>query len=83
MRFLVSDGEHVDKGQPFAEIEVMKMVMPVCASLSGCMKFQQNAGSILNPGTILGTLELDDPSSISKVINQNCVIVLRERDRER
>ena len=63
----MSDGEHVDKGQPFAEVEVMKMVMPVCATLSGSLKFQQNAGSILNPGTILGTLELDDPSSISKV----------------
>ena len=45
----------------------MKMIMPVQVPLSGCVRFEQNAGSILNPGTILGTLELDDPSSVTKV----------------
>ena len=68
MRYIVSNGEHVDQGQPFAEIEVMKMIMPVVAPLSGCIQFEQNAGCILNPGTVLGTLELDDPSSVNKVI---------------
>ena len=67
MRFNVNNGEHVEAGQPFAEIEVMKMIMPIVAPLSGCITFEQNAGSILNPGTVLGTLELDDPSSVVKV----------------
>lgn len=66
MRYLVSNGEHVDAGQAFAEIEVMKMIMPVCVPLSGCVILEQNAGAVLNPGSVLGTLQLDDPSSVKK-----------------
>ncbi|KAI8443300.1 acetyl-CoA carboxylase [Phakopsora pachyrhizi] len=58
VRFLVESGEHVKAGQPYAEIEVMKMYMPLVASEDGVPQF------VKQPGDILGVLTLDDPSRV-------------------
>ena len=65
-RYLVGDGEHVEKGQAFAEIEVMKMYMTVQASESGIITHTAREGSVISPGEVLGTLILDDPSKVQK-----------------
>ena len=44
------------------------MILPVCVPLAGCVILEQNAGAVLNPGSVLGTLQLDDPSSVKKVL---------------
>ncbi|OXT09776.1 hypothetical protein B9K06_27190, partial [Bacillus sp. OG2] len=38
VKYLVDDGEHINAGQPYAEVEVMKMCMPLIASEDGCVQ---------------------------------------------
>ena len=63
-KFLVESGEHVTAGQPFAEVEVMKMYMPLIAQEDGIVQLIKQPGSQLEAGEILGILSLDDPSKV-------------------
>ncbi|KAK5078938.1 acetyl-coenzyme-A carboxylase [Lithohypha guttulata] len=64
VKFTVENGEHVSAGQPFAEVEVMKMYMPLIASEDGIVQFIKQPGATLEAGDILGILALDDPSRV-------------------
>lgn len=64
VRFLIESGDHVDAGEAYAEIEVMKMIMPVTASEAGIAQFMKQPGQTLAPGELLGILTLDDPSRV-------------------
>lgn len=66
INLLIEDGAHVNKGQPFAEIEVMKMVMTLTAGETGTISFVRRPGAVLDAGSLLGHLELDDPSLVTK-----------------
>lgn len=66
--FIVEDGGHVTKGQAYAEIEVMKMVMTLTAGESGVITYIKRPGAVLEAGAILGTLELDDPNLVTKTV---------------
>jgi acetyl-CoA carboxylase / biotin carboxylase 1 len=63
-KFLVESGEHVKAGQAFAEVEVMKMYMPLIAQEDGIVQLIKQPGSQLEAGEILGILSLDDPSKV-------------------
>ncbi|KAH7366639.1 acetyl-CoA carboxylase [Pyrenochaeta sp. MPI-SDFR-AT-0127] len=69
VRFLVENGEHVGKGQPFAEVEVMKMYMPLIAQEAGMVNLIKQPGATLEAGDILGVLALDDPSKVKSAQN--------------
>ncbi|KAJ1549144.1 acetyl-coenzyme-A carboxylase [Cladochytrium tenue] len=64
VRFLVEDGAHVVAGDAYAEIEVMKMYMPLLAAESGLVHFTKPAGSTLANGDVIGRLTLDDPTKV-------------------
>jgi len=64
VRYLVDSGDHVDANQAYAEIEVMKMYMPLVASEAGIVQFVKQPGSALEAGDIIGILTLDDPSRV-------------------
>jgi len=64
VRRCVPDGAVVAKGQPYAEIEVMKMFMPLRVEEGGTISWVENEGAALEPGQLLATLELDDPGSV-------------------
>jgi len=64
VRYLIDSGDHVDAGEAYAEIEVMKMIMPVTASESGIAQFMKQPGQTLAPGELLGILTLDDPTKV-------------------
>lgn len=64
VKFLVENGEHVTAGQPYAEVEVMKMYMPLVAQEDGVVQPIKQPGSTLQAGDILGILALDDPSKV-------------------
>ncbi|KAJ1021262.1 hypothetical protein NDA18_005503 [Ustilago nuda] len=64
VRFLVDSGDHVKAGQAIAEIEVMKMYLPLVAAEDGVVSFVKTAGVALSPGDIIGILSLDDPSRV-------------------
>ncbi len=64
VKFTVENGEHVSAGQPFAEVEVMKMYMPLLASEDGIVQLIKQPGATLEAGDIIGILALDDPSRV-------------------
>ncbi|KAL1861012.1 acetyl-coenzyme-A carboxylase [Paecilomyces lecythidis] len=64
VKFTVENGAHVKAGQPFAEVEVMKMYMPLIAQEDGIVQFIKQPGATLEAGDILGILALDDPSRV-------------------
>ncbi|KAG9291426.1 hypothetical protein G9A89_021845 [Geosiphon pyriformis] len=64
VRFLVESGDHVNQGQGYAEIEVMKMYMPLIASQDGIVQFIKQPNATLEAGDIIGILTLDDPTRV-------------------
>jgi len=64
---LKPDGSHLKKGEPYCEIEVMKMFMPLKVEESGIISWQVNEGAGLSAGDLLATLELDNPDNVSQV----------------
>jgi acetyl-CoA carboxylase/biotin carboxylase 1 len=64
VKYTVENGEHVKKGQAFAEVEVMKMYMPLLTQEDGIVNFIKQPGSTLEAGDILGMLALDDPTKV-------------------
>ncbi|XP_063060931.1 acetyl-CoA carboxylase-like isoform X2 [Engraulis encrasicolus] len=66
IKYMVDDGGHVNAGQCYAEIEVMKMVMSLNSSEPGHIYYVKRAGAVLEPGCIIARLQLDDPSRIQR-----------------
>lgn len=62
---LVPNGAHVKKGSPYAEIEVMKMFMPLKVEETGIITWANNEGAALSPGDILAKLELENPENVT------------------
>lgn len=61
------DGSQMRKGEPYCEIEVMKMFMPLKVEEAGVISWQVNEGAALAAGDLLATLELDNPDNVSQV----------------
>ncbi|XP_058096705.1 acetyl-CoA carboxylase 1-like [Magnolia sinica] len=66
LRFLVPDGSHVDADEPYAEVEVMKMCMPLLLPASGIIHFLISEGQAMQAGALIARLDLDDPSAVRK-----------------
>jgi acetyl-CoA carboxylase / biotin carboxylase 1 len=64
---LKADGDRVKKGEPYGEIEVMKMFMPLKVEESGVLYWSVNEGASMGAGDLLATLELDNPDNVTKV----------------
>ncbi|KAJ3342820.1 acetyl-coenzyme-A carboxylase [Gonapodya sp. JEL0774] len=64
VRYLVDDGAHLNKGDNFAEIEVMKMIMSLPATSSGIVTLTKQPGQAIAAGDVLANLQLDDPSAV-------------------
>lgn len=62
--YCVDDGARVQPGQPYAEIEVMKMVMAVSAGEAGRVMHAKRPGAALEAGDVIARLELDDASKV-------------------
>lgn len=58
MRCLVKAGEHVAKGAAYAEVEVMKMMMPLLSPAAGKISFVASEGAPLLAGELIATLDL-------------------------
>ena len=64
VKFNIENGEHIKKGQAFAEVEVMKMYMPLIAQEDGTVNLIKQPGATIEAGETLGILALDDPSRV-------------------
>lgn len=62
----MADGEHVNAGEPFAEIEVMKMLMPLNSPAAGTVNFKVQEGSAMAAGDLIAQLDLDDPTAVER-----------------
>lgn len=65
INWLVEDGAHLDKGQPYAEIEVMKMVMTLTSQEAGKVTFERRPGAVLDAGTLIARIKLEDASLVT------------------
>ncbi|KAG5269143.1 hypothetical protein AALO_G00198740 [Alosa alosa] len=65
-KYMVEDGGHINTGQCYAEIEVMKMVMSLNTTDPGHIYYVKRAGAVLEPGCIIARLQLDDPSRVQR-----------------
>lgn len=63
---LVPSGSHVKAGQPIAELEVMKMYMPLTTAESGVVNFLISPGTPVSAGDHLAILSLDDPTKVMR-----------------
>lgn len=66
VKYTVENGSHVRAGQTFAEVEVMKMYMPLVTQEAGIVQLIKQPGATLEAGDILGILALDDPSRVKQ-----------------
>ncbi|XP_071925426.1 acetyl-CoA carboxylase 1-like isoform X1 [Coffea arabica] len=66
LRYLVADGSRVDADTPYAEVEVMKMCMPLLSPASGIIHFKMSDGQAMQAGELIARLDLDDPSAVRK-----------------
>ncbi|CAH8297840.1 unnamed protein product [Eruca vesicaria subsp. sativa] len=66
LRYLVSDGSSIDADTPYAEVEVMKMCMPLLSPASGVIHFKMSEGQVLLAGELIANLDLADPSTVRK-----------------
>lgn len=64
---LKPDGARVKKGEPYGEIEVMKMFLPLKVEESGVLLWTVNEGAAIGAGDLLANLELDNPDNVAKV----------------
>ena len=65
---LQQEGDHVKKGQVYAEIEVMKMFLPVRVEEAGTLAtWHVNEGASLAAGDLLATVELDNPENVARI----------------
>uniref|UniRef100_A0A0D6R0K3 Uncharacterized protein n=1 Tax=Araucaria cunninghamii TaxID=56994 RepID=A0A0D6R0K3_ARACU len=66
LRFLIPDGSHVDTDAPYAEVEVMKMCMPLLSPAAGTICFKISEGQAMQAGDLIAGLDLDDPSAVRR-----------------
>jgi acetyl-CoA carboxylase / biotin carboxylase 1 len=64
---LKAENSYVKKGEPYCEIEVMKMFMPLRVEESGILSWRVNEGAAISAGDVLASIELDNPDNVAKV----------------
>ncbi|CAF0748849.1 unnamed protein product [Brachionus calyciflorus] len=67
VQFLVEDGQHIEAGEVYAEIEVMKMIMELRSTVSGVIQHVKRNGSVLEVGAVIARLQVDDTSLVQQV----------------
>jgi acetyl-CoA carboxylase/biotin carboxylase 1 len=67
VRYLHSDGDTVQEGEAFVELEAMKMIMSLKSTATGKIFQSLSPGAIVSAGQLLATLELADPSKVQTV----------------
>lgn len=74
VRYLQDNGADVASGEPYVEVEAMKMIMPIKASESGKITHNLSPGSVIAAGDLLASLELKDPSKVKKIVEFDGVL---------
>jgi acetyl-CoA carboxylase / biotin carboxylase 1 len=67
--YTVEDGGHLFKDETFATMEVMKLVMELRVTESGCVHYMKRPGAVLDKGMEIAKLTLDDPTRVKAAPN--------------
>eukprot|EP00612_Vaucheria_litorea_P002853 CAMPEP_0171460884 /NCGR_PEP_ID=MMETSP0945-20130129/5573_1 /TAXON_ID=109269 /ORGANISM="Vaucheria litorea, Strain CCMP2940" /LENGTH=2045 /DNA_ID=CAMNT_0011987159 /DNA_START=270 /DNA_END=6407 /DNA_ORIENTATION=+ len=67
VRYLHANGANVKKGEPYVEVEAMKMIMSLKSAESGAITYKLSPGSIISAGDLVASLKLKDPSKVNMV----------------
>ena len=65
--YLQDNGAEVTSGEPYVEVEAMKMIMVMKATETGKITHALLPGSVIAAGDLLASLELKDPSKVKKI----------------
>ncbi|PRT52762.1 Acetyl-CoA carboxylase [Wickerhamiella sorbophila] len=68
VRYLKESGDHIKAGDEYAEVEVMKMYMPLVAQEDGIVQPIKQPGATLEAGDLIAILQLDDPSKVKRAV---------------
>jgi len=69
VRYLQDNGGDVTAGEPYVEVEAMKMIMPIKATESGKITHNLSPGTVITAGDLLASLALKDPSKVKKIVD--------------
>ncbi|GFR43976.1 hypothetical protein Agub_g5120, partial [Astrephomene gubernaculifera] len=65
VRRLLPGGARVERDQPYAEMEVMKMVMPLLSPASGTLRWVVPEGGVVAAGDLIASLELEEGAAVA------------------
>lgn len=65
-RRLVEDDTHISANEAYAEVEVMKMCMPLFVPAAGAIHWRVGEGYVMAAGDLLAVIDLDDISSVMR-----------------
>mmetsp|Transcript_10466 Transcript_10466/g.13856 ORF Transcript_10466/g.13856 Transcript_10466/m.13856 type:complete len:2095 (+) Transcript_10466:147-6431(+) len=82
VRYLQDNGGEVVIGQPYAEVEAMKMIMPLKSTETGKITHTLSQGSVISAGDLLGSIELADPTKVKKIGTFEGTLDIGESDHE-
>ncbi|AYU81515.1 acetyl-CoA carboxylase, putative [Leishmania donovani] len=66
VRYVIDDDGHVNEGDAFAELEVMKMILPLRARTTGTLHHRAVPGTTIAMGSLLAEITPDDPSKVAR-----------------
>ncbi|VDQ12511.1 unnamed protein product [Trichobilharzia regenti] len=66
LQYCVTERSHVCANEVYALIEVMKMVLELRVPTSGIITLKRIPGAVLEPGTELARIELDESMNVKK-----------------
>jgi len=67
VRYLHADGADIKEGEPFVELEAMKMIMSLRSEVAGKIHHTLAPGAIVGAGDLLANLTLADPSKVQMI----------------
>jgi acetyl-CoA carboxylase/biotin carboxylase 1 len=80
VRYLQENGADVTSGEPYIEVEAMKMIIPVKATESGKIMHSLSPGSVISAGDLLATLALRDPTKVKKILTHEGALDIAASD---
>ncbi|KAI0990137.1 hypothetical protein GJ496_009866 [Pomphorhynchus laevis] len=75
LRYHCNDGDMLDVGDIYAEMEVMKLVITLYCQIRGRITFIRQPGSVVEMGSVLAKLDLSDSSQPKEI--RLCTLLLQ------
>ncbi|KJP89997.1 hypothetical protein AK88_00453 [Plasmodium fragile] len=71
VKYLIKDGEEIEKNEDYIEVEAMKMIMTFKSTEKGILRHRMSEGTMVKMGDLLGVIEETSPDSNTKRAEKN------------